>query len=129
MPSPRPALRRRGHLHDLLAATPDNVAAGGGDGTSWTHRDLDLPGPDDQTHLPAGAVTALPAPDGRIVIASRAAESADVVLHYGHGTAWKGARVPLEGGVFALAIGVDGELWTAAAGPGRAPPVAWTSAA
>ncbi|WP_030162355.1 PIG-L family deacetylase [Glycomyces sp. NRRL B-16210] len=96
----------------IVAATPDNVAAWEGAGADWSHRDLDLPGRSGQTHLPAGAVTAAATPDGHLVIASRAAESGDVVLHYGSGTTWKGALVPLEGGLFApaIAVGPDGAL-------------------
>jgi hypothetical protein len=88
------------------------VAAWEGDGADWAHRMLDLPGPDDLPYLPAGAVTAVRAPDGRIVIASRAAGGSDVAIHLGQGEVWTGARVPLEGGVLApsLAIGPDGAL-------------------
>ncbi|MFC3492820.1 PIG-L family deacetylase [Glycomyces rhizosphaerae] len=96
----------------IIAATPDNVAIWEGDGTDWTTRPLDLPGPDGQPYLPASAVTAVRAPDGRIVIASRMAGSSDVVLHFGQGETWTGVLVPLEGGVLApaLAIGPDGAL-------------------
>ncbi|SDE47451.1 PIG-L family deacetylase [Glycomyces harbinensis] len=96
----------------VIAATPVNVAAWEGDGTAWTGRTLDLPGPGGQTYVPASAVTAVTAPDGRVVIGSRAAESSDVVLHLGQGETWTAALVPLEGGVLApaLAIGPDGSL-------------------
>jgi LmbE family N-acetylglucosaminyl deacetylase len=91
----------------ILAATPDNVAAWKGDGSTWGNRTLDLPGPDGLPYVPAGAVTAVPAPDGRIVIASRAAGGSDVALHFGRGEEWTGVFVPLEGGVLppALAVG------------------------
>ncbi|RRR99799.1 PIG-L family deacetylase [Glycomyces terrestris] len=96
----------------VVAATPGNTAAWEGDGTTWTRRDLDLPGPGGAVHIPAGAVTAALAPDGRAVIASRAAGGSDVVLHYGRGGDWTGTLVPLEGGILApaLAIGPDGTL-------------------
>src|SRR5918992_1252250 len=51
----------------IVAATPGNTAAWEGDGTTWTHRELDLPGPDGAVHIPASAVTAAQAPDGRAV--------------------------------------------------------------
>lgn len=96
----------------IIAATPDNVAVWEGDGTDWASRMLDLPGPDDLPFLPASAVTAAQAPDGRAVIASRVAGSSDVALHIGRGETWTGVRVPLEGGVLApaLAIGPEGAL-------------------
>jgi hypothetical protein len=57
--------------------------------------------------VPAGAVTAALASDGRIVLASRVAGGSDVALHVGRGTEWTGVFVPLEGGVMppALAVG------------------------
>jgi LmbE family N-acetylglucosaminyl deacetylase len=96
----------------ILAATPDNVAAWEGDGTAWTRRTLDLPGPDDLPYLPASAVTAVRTADGRLVIASRAAGGSDVALHVGQGETWTGMLVPLEGGLLApvLAIGPEGAL-------------------
>ncbi|WP_158299841.1 PIG-L family deacetylase [Glycomyces paridis] len=108
----------------LLAATPDSVAVWEGDGTDWEQRGLDLPGLTG-AHLPAGAVTAALAPDGRIVIASRAAESGDVVLHLGRGDEWKGSYVPLEGGVLApaIALGPDGALAVACDDGSGAPAV------
>jgi LmbE family N-acetylglucosaminyl deacetylase len=90
----------------IVAATPGNTAAWEGDGTTWTHRDLDLPGPDGAVHIPAGAVTAVQAPDGRAVIASRAADSSDVVLHFGQGEAWTGTLIPLEGGILAPTVAI-----------------------
>ncbi|MQM28806.1 PIG-L family deacetylase [Glycomyces albidus] len=109
----------------IVAATPGNTAAWEGDGTTWTHRDLDLPGPDGAVHIPASAVTAVRAPDGRAVIASRAAGSSDVVLHFGRGEAWTGTLVPLEGGILApsLAIGPDGSLAVACDDGSGAPAV------
>lgn len=109
----------------IVAATPGNTAAWEGDGTTWTHRDLDLPGPDGAVHIPASAVTAVQAADGRAVIASRAAGSSDVVLHFGQGAAWSGTLVPLEGGVLApaLAIGPDGSLAVACDDGSGAPAV------
>jgi LmbE family N-acetylglucosaminyl deacetylase len=91
----------------IVAATPDNVAAWEGDGGAWSSRTLDLPGPDGLPYVPAGAVTAALASDGRIVLASRAAGGSDVALHVGRGTEWTGVFVPLEGGVMppALAVG------------------------
>lgn len=96
----------------ILAPTPDNVAAWERDGTEWTSRTLDLPGPDGLPYVPASAVTAVGTLDGRIVLASRAAGSSDVAIHFGQGEAWTGALVPLEGGVLApaLALGPDGAL-------------------
>jgi LmbE family N-acetylglucosaminyl deacetylase len=96
----------------IVAATPDNVAVWEGDGVDWTSRQLDLPGPDDLPFLPASAVTAAQAPDGRAVLASRVAGCSDVALHIGRGEEWTGVRVPLEGGVLApaLAIGPEGAL-------------------
>ncbi|WP_335989414.1 PIG-L family deacetylase [Glycomyces sp. MUSA5-2] len=96
----------------IVAATPDNIAAWEGDGTAWTQRGLDLPGADGAPHIPAGAVTAEQVPDGRLLIASRAAGGSDVVLHLGQGTAWTGVRVPLEGGILAptVALGPDGAI-------------------
>jgi LmbE family N-acetylglucosaminyl deacetylase len=96
----------------VIAATPVDVAVWEGDGAAWTHRALGLPGPDGQTYVPAGAVTAAQAPDGRIVIASRAAGTSDVVLHCGRGESWAATLVPLEGGVLApaIALGPDGAL-------------------
>jgi LmbE family N-acetylglucosaminyl deacetylase len=96
----------------IVAATPDNVAAWEGDGVDWVSRTLDLPGPDDLPFLPASAVTAAQAPDGRAVLASRVAGCSDVALHIGRGEEWTGVRVPLEGGLLApaLAIGPEGAL-------------------
>ncbi|MFG3338484.1 PIG-L family deacetylase [Glycomyces sp. NPDC048151] len=106
------ALAADGTFH-IIAATPDNVAVWEGDGTEWATRMLDLPGPDDGLpFVPASAVTAVQAPDGRIVLASRVAGCSDVALHFGRGEAWTGVRVPLEGGVLApaLALGPEGAL-------------------
>jgi len=96
----------------IVAATPDNVAAWEGDGATWSSHMLDLPGPGGRIFVPASAVTAAQAPDGRIVIGSRAAGTSDVVLHFGRGEEWTAVLVPLEGGVLApaLAIGPDGVL-------------------
>ncbi|MDA1367043.1 PIG-L family deacetylase [Glycomyces algeriensis] len=96
----------------IIAATPDNVAAWEGDGTAWTARMLDLPGPDDLPFLPATAVTAVQVPDGRTVLASRVAGCSDVALHFGRRETWTGVRVPLEGGVLppSLVIGPEGAL-------------------
>ncbi|MCC3764744.1 PIG-L family deacetylase [Glycomyces sp. TRM65418] len=100
----------------IVAATPDNVAAWEGDGSVWAHRSLDLPGPEDQPYLPAGAVTAVRAPDGRIVIASRAAGGSDVVIHFGLGETWTGTRVPLEGGLLAPTLAIGPAAGTEAGG-------------
>jgi LmbE family N-acetylglucosaminyl deacetylase len=96
----------------ILAATPDNVAVWEGDGTDWTSRTLDLPGPDGLPYVPASAVSAVGAPDGRIVLASRVSGNSDVAIHFGQGETWAGVLVPLEGGVLApaLALGPDGAL-------------------
>ncbi|MCD0443503.1 PIG-L family deacetylase [Glycomyces sp. A-F 0318] len=96
----------------VVAATPVDTAVWEGDGGTWTNRTLGLPGPGGQTHVPAGAVTAVQTPDGRLVIGSRAAGTSDVVLHIGRGETWTGVLVPLEGGVLApaLALGPDGAL-------------------
>ncbi|MEU6861560.1 PIG-L family deacetylase [Glycomyces sp. NPDC046736] len=119
-----PAATASGGHFTIFASTPDNVAAWN-DAGGWSHHLLDLPGPDDRTHVPAGAVTLAQVPDGRTVLASRVAGSGDVMLHLGSGETWAGSLIPLEGGILApaLALGPDGALVVACDDGSGAPAV------
>ncbi|WP_081687610.1 PIG-L family deacetylase [Glycomyces tenuis] len=110
----------------ILAATPEGLAIWERHGDDWTTRDLDLPHVGGEAgYVPAGAVAAAAAPDGRIVIASRSAGSADVVLHYGLGAEWTPTLLRLDGGILppAVAVSAGGTVAVAADDATGAPAV------
>lgn len=111
----------------ILAATPEGLAIWERTGQEWTARDLDLPHVGGEAgYVPAGGVAAAGAPDGRLVIASRSAGSADVVLHYGLGEEWTPTLLHLDGGILppSLAVAADGTVAVAADDATGAPAVA-----
>lgn len=110
----------------ILAATPEGLAAWEHRDGHWTARELDLPHVGgEHGYVPTGAVTAAAAPDGRIVIASRSAGGADVVLHYGLGDTWTPTLLPLTGGVLppTVAVSHDGTVAVATDDASGAPAV------
>ncbi|HLU27239.1 MAG TPA: PIG-L family deacetylase [Glycomyces sp.] len=111
----------------VFAAAPEGVAVWERHGRDWSTRDLVLPHVGGEPgHVPAGALAAAAAPDGRVVLASRSAGSADVVLHLGLGEAWTATLLPLDGGILApaLAVAEDGRVAVAVDDATGAPAVA-----
>ncbi|GAB3226386.1 PIG-L family deacetylase [Glycomyces halotolerans] len=112
---------------EIVAATPAGLAIWQWAAYGWTTRDLDLPHVGGEPgYIPASGVTAAGAGDGRIVVASRSAGSADVVLHYGRGRSWTATLLELEGGILppAVAVAPDGTVAVAADNGAGAPAVA-----
>ncbi|HEU5127313.1 MAG TPA: PIG-L family deacetylase [Glycomyces sp.] len=94
----------------VFAAAAEGAAVWERHEDGWSARDLDLPHVGGEPgYVPASALTAAAAPDGRVVIASRGAGSADVVLHLGLGGAWTATLLPLDGGILAPAVAVGGD--------------------
>jgi hypothetical protein len=111
----------------VFAATPEGVAVWERHDGDWIARDLVLPHVGGEPgHVPGSALSAAAAPDGRVVLASRGAGSADVVLHWGLGDAWAATLLPLDGGILAPAVAVaeDGRVAVAADDASGAPAVA-----
>ena len=109
----------------LVAATPAGLVEWRWHGDRWTTRDLRLPHVSGAGgYVPASAVSAAALPDGRTVIASRGAGSADIVVHLGSAAGWTAAALPLEGGIYpptiatgpdnTVAVAADNHLGTAA---------------
>ncbi|GAB3647574.1 PIG-L family deacetylase [Glycomyces tarimensis] len=110
----------------IIAATPAGLAVWEWSDLGWNTRDLDLPHVGGEPgYVPASAVTAAAAPDGRVVIASRSAGSSDIVLHYGRGRSWTATLLTLDGGVLApaVAVGSDGTVAVACDDGAGAPAV------